>query len=157
MIGAMLAKWEVRRGFDMMSRKDLATLMRGYTNDAVFEFPGWTPISGRHEGKPAIEAFFRTVFDRMASMRFTVKRVAALHRFALNLTNTLLIEWAADETSYDGITIHVEGVTICRIHHGRTVATRDYIFDTGPLETMWGHVEAAPAQTADRSMPATAS
>ncbi len=142
MIGAMALKWEVRQGFGMMSRKDLAWLMRGWTRDAVFEFPGKTPISGRYEGKPAIEAFFRRVFDRMETIQFTVKRVVVARPFALGLTNTVLTEWAADQASHDGISVHLEGVTVSDVRRGRNVASREYVFDPALLERMWGHREA---------------
>lgn len=143
MLGAILVKWEVRAAYDMMNRKDLARLMRGWADDAVYEFPGKSPMSGRYEGKRAIEAFFRKMFDRMVTIHFIVKQVAVTHPFALALTNMCIVEWALDETSYDGVTIHLEGVTVGEIRRGRIVAARDYLFDTEPLETMWGRPETA--------------
>lgn len=148
MIGAMALKLEVRQGFAMMNRKDLVWLMRGWAKDAVLEFPGKTPISGRYEGKPAVEAFFRRMFDRMATIHFTVRRIVVAHPFALGLTNTVLIEWAADEVSHDGISIHVEGVTVSDVRRGRNVASREYIFDPDLLERMWGRREIAEATPA---------
>jgi len=148
MIGAIAMKWGVRWIFGMMNRKDLAGVMRWWAEDGVFEFPGNTPISGRYQGKQAIEAFFRQVFDRMETMHFTVKRVAVVHTFALGFSNTVLVEWVVDETSRDGISIHAEGITVSDTRRARTIVGRDYFFDTEPLERMWGRresVEAAPA------------
>lgn len=144
MIGALLLKWEMRRSFDAMSRKDLAAMMRGWAKDSVFEFPGKTPVSGRHEGKPAIEAFFRTVFARMVTMRFTVKRIAVTHPLALGFTNTVLVEWTAEETSREGVTAHVQGFTVAEFRRGKGIAGRDYIFDVRQLEALWATTESTP-------------
>ncbi len=149
MIGALLIKRGVRRSFDLMNQKDLAELMRWWAEDGVLEFPGQTQVSGRYEGKQAIAGFFRRMFGRMAAIHFSVKRVMVTHPFALGLTNSAMCEWALDETSHDGVSTHTEGVTILEFRRGRGVAARDYIFDTTPLEVMWGRravSEAAPAE-----------
>ena len=65
----------VQHTFDAVNRKDLAAVMAGWADDGVLEFPGRTVLSGRHAGKPAIETFFRTWFERMEAIRITVKRV----------------------------------------------------------------------------------
>lgn len=148
MVGAMLIKWGTRRHFALMNRKDVAALMRDWAGDGVFEFPGHTPVSGRHAGKRAIAAFYQQVFDQMAVIRFRVKRVAVTRPFAWGLTNTALCEWVVDVTSYDGITNHAGGVTVIDIRHGRALAARDYIFDTGLLGAISGHVEVTPPAVA---------
>lgn len=148
MIGALIIKRGVRYSFELMNRKDLAGLTRWWVEEGVFEFPGQTPVSGRYEGQRAIAGFFQKVFSQMATIHFTVKRIAVARPFALGLTNTAFCEWALDETSHDGISIHMEGVSVLEFRHGRGVAARDYIFDTKPLEMIWGRRdvgEAAPA------------
>ena len=66
----------VARSFEAISRKDLEAMMRNMTDDAVCEYPGNTPMSGRFEGKPDIRDWWRRWPERMASVRFTVKHVA---------------------------------------------------------------------------------
>lgn len=119
-----------------------------WAGEGVFEFPGQTSVSGRYEGQRAIEGFFRRMFDRMATIHFTVKQVAVTHPFALGLSNTALCEWALDETSHDGIPVHLEGVSVLEFRHGQGVAFRDYIFDTKPLEVMWGDRDVGEATPA---------
>lgn len=148
MIGAMILTRMARAGYETMNRKDLAAFMRNWAEDATFEFPGQSTVSGRYVGKQAISGFFRAVFDRMAVLRFTVMRVAVTRPYAFGLTNTVLVEWTEDATSHDGVTGHVEGVTIMRVRSGRIIAARDYFFDTRPLETMWGRAGARAAETA---------
>ncbi|HEX9038778.1 MAG TPA: nuclear transport factor 2 family protein [Ktedonobacterales bacterium] len=148
MIGALLIKRGVRHGFELLNQKDLAALSRLWAEDGVFAFPGETPISGRYEGQQAIAGFFRRGFNRMATIHFTVERIAVAHPFALGLTNTVLCAWALDETSHDGISIHIAGVSVFEFHHGRCVAARDYIFDPKPLEVMWGRREVGAAAAA---------
>ena len=102
----------VARNFGALNRKDLTAHMRGWAEDAVFEFPGHSTISGRFVGKPAIEAWWRRWFARMDTVRFVVRRVALANPFMLNLANTVFVEWVADVTTVDGIAAHAEAVEL---------------------------------------------
>lgn len=118
------------KAFEAMEHKDLEAVMRGFSDDAVFEFPGHTPISGRHEGKPAVEAFFRDLFGQLESWRFTVKHVGLANPIGLNYSNTMFVEYEVDETATSGLTAHNRGVSIFEFRHGKLVAGRDYFFDS---------------------------
>jgi ketosteroid isomerase-like protein len=141
MIGAVLAKRATRSAFATLNQKDLDGVMRAWADDGVFEFPGRLPVSGKYEGKQAIESFFRTWFDKMATIRFSVKHVAVERIFALGATNAVTAEWDVVETDQQGRTYHVSGVTVLQARGGKLVRVRDYIFDLAPLEEAWGTVE----------------
>jgi len=126
------------RNFRAMNRRDLAGTMRGWAEDGVFEFPGHSTISGRFVGKPAIEAWWRRWFDRMASVRFVVKRVALANPFTLTVANTVFIEWVADVTTVDGMSAHAEAVTMLRLRRGKVVFARDYFLDPTIEDVVWG-------------------
>ena len=129
------------RSFEAMNRKDLPGVMRFWADDGVFEFPGHTPISGRIVGKPAIEAWFRRYFDRMASVRFTVRRAGIANPVGLTYSNTLYIEWDVDLTSVDGVTIHTSGVGVYTVRRGKLISVKDYVFDPSIGEAIWGRAE----------------
>ncbi len=126
------------RKFAALNRRDLAAQMRGWADDAVFEFPGRSAISGRFEGKPAIEAWWRRWFERMATVRFAVRRVGLANPFTFNLANTVFVEWVADVTTVDGISAHAEAVSVMRVRRGKVVFARDYFLDPTIEEMVWG-------------------
>lgn len=147
MIGALITRARLPRIFAAMRRKDWQAVCRDASEDAVFEFPGESAISGRHEGRQAIEAFWRRVLDRMQTFNIRPKRIALAHPYAFGATNTAFVEWVVDEVTRDGITIHLEGVAVIEIRRGKLVFARDYMFDPSPLDRVWGHREAVPAAT----------
>ncbi len=128
----------VARNFEALNRKDLAAAMRGWADDAVFEFPGRSTISGRFVGKPAIEAWWRRWFERMADVRFVVRCVAFANPFTLTLANTVFVEWAADVTTVDGISVHANAVSVMRLRRGKVVFARDYFLDPAIEDAVWG-------------------
>ncbi len=128
----------VARNFEALNRKDLAAAMRGWADNAVFEFPGHSTISGRFVGKPAIEAWWRRWFERMADVRFVVRRVAFANPFTLTLANTVFVEWVADVTTTDGVSVHAEAVSVMRVRRGKVVFARDYFLDPTIEEMVWG-------------------
>lgn len=134
----------VARVHRIINRKDLAAWMRYWADDAVFEFPGRTPISGRFAGKPAIEAWWRRFFERMATVRFKPTRVAVANPIALVLgTTTMFAEIEVEVTSKEGIRSRAELVTVTRLRRGKAVFVRDYFFDPDVEEAIWGRVDTA--------------
>ncbi|MGA7272218.1 MAG: nuclear transport factor 2 family protein [Acidimicrobiia bacterium] len=93
MIGAALAMRATRRSFAALNRGDLATFMSGVSDDAVFEFPGRTVVSGSHRGADAIRSWYGAWFSQMPSRRFTIKKIAAENGLAMGSSNSVLVEW----------------------------------------------------------------
>jgi hypothetical protein len=58
--------------------------------------------------------------------------------YALGLTNTAMVEWVAVAVTYDGLTMHTEGVTAVELRRGKLVHARDYVFDPSVLDAVWG-------------------
>ncbi len=107
-------------------------------------FPGRTPISGRFVGKPAIEAWWRRFFERMATVHFKPTRVAVANPLALVLgTTTMFAEIEVEVTSKDGIRSRAELVTVTRLRRGKAVFVRDYFLDPTVEEAIWGRVDTA--------------
>ncbi|ABS27700.1 nuclear transport factor 2 family protein [Anaeromyxobacter sp. Fw109-5] len=143
MIGALIARSRARRGFDALNRKDLAAVVGAFADDAVFEFPGRTRMSGRFEGKRALEEYFRRWFAERAMIRFRVMHVCVEDVLALGGTNTVQVEWALEEADRHDVSFHLSGVTVLDVRHGKIVRARDYVFEPDVLEREWATPEAA--------------
>lgn len=128
----------MQRTFEAVSRKDLAAVMRGWAEDGVLEFPPGSTLGGRYEGKPAIEGFFRRWFERMASIRVTVRHVAFANPVALTLGTTMFVEFETDQRTTDGLTLHTEVVGVYRLRRGKLVSYREYILDPRAAAEVWG-------------------
>lgn len=137
MIGALLAKRFARRGFAALNRQDLPAILAAFDEQAVFEFPGRTELSGRFEGRSAIEQHFRTWFARRDRIRFHVTHVCVESPFAIGLDNTVTVEWDDEETDLDGVTHRLEGITVLEARGGRIVRARDYVYDHEALARTW--------------------
>ncbi len=144
----------VARNFRPINRKDVDGWMARWADDAVFDFPGHSPISGHFVGKPAIEGWWRRWFDRMAEVRFTPVHVAVANPFGFTVSNTVFTELTVDVTTKDGLTAHADIVNVSRIRGGKIVESRDFFFDPTVEEPVWGNgtevgggAEAAASET----------
>jgi len=127
----------VQRQFDRaQNRLDVAAIVAMWNEDAVFEFPGRTPVSGRFEGRPAIDAWWRRWVARYARVRFTVKHVGVV---SLRRRVTM-IAWDFDGTTDDGIRLQTSGVTLARTRGGKISYAKDYLIDPTALERVWGAI-----------------
>jgi len=133
-----------------INRLDLDKTMEAWADDAVFEFPGHTTISGRFVGKPAIRAWWQRVFDRASEVRFVPRHVAFANPFLLTFANTMFTELEVDITTKDGISVHAELVSVVRFRRGKAVYVRDYFLDPSVEEILWGR---ASEPTADMTAP----
>jgi ketosteroid isomerase-like protein len=162
MIGAILAQRQARAQFARLNAHDLEGFMSAIAEDAVFEFPGQTDLSGRHVGKAAVRTFFQTMLDHFPQIRFTLRHVDVENIFALSGTNTLLIEWDLEYTNRAGRTFHNSGVTSGSARNGKIVRLRDYLFDwialaeaNAPESDAPGSHPAESNQSSDRIPVAT--
>ena len=58
MIGAIIAKKNVRAGLEALNKRDVTTFMSAWADDAVWNYPGDLPVSGRFVGKQAIRSWY---------------------------------------------------------------------------------------------------
>ena len=137
MLGALLAKREVRKGFDALNRHDLDTLLAMFHHDGVFEFPSDTIVGGRYQGREAIRAWFERWYERLPESRFTLRHISVENIFALGATNVAHAEWEDEETDEEGRTYHMTGVTSFEVEGGKARLVKDYIFDQEVLAEIW--------------------
>ena len=134
----------VQRTFEAASRKDLAAVMKGWADDGVLEFPGRSTLSGRYEGRTAIEGFFRRWFERMSTIRLTVRRVG-FSDLSLSYGGTMFVEFDTDQMTNEGQALHTEVLGVYRLRRGRLTYYREYLFDPSMAEAVWG---VGPARAA---------
>ncbi len=137
MIGAILAKKMGGQSVDFLNKHDLNNFIKGFAEDAIFIFPGSTPISGENKGKKAIESVFAKMFEHFAKINFTVKEVYVSNIFALGATNNAAMEWELAYTNREGKEFLNSGVTVARVKGGKIVELRDYIANIDILNEAW--------------------
>lgn len=125
----------VQRQFDRaQNRLNVAAIVAMWNEDAVFEFPGKTPVSGRFEGRAAIDAWWRRWVARYSRVRFTVQHVGVVSL----RPRVTMIAWDFDGTTSDGIRLQTSGVTVARARGGKISYAKDFLFDPTALERVWG-------------------
>lgn len=131
----------VQRSMEAFGRKDLAAIMAPWADDGVFELAGHTELSGRYEGRAAIEEMFRRIFERLESARITVRHSAFANPLGLTRNNTVYVESEVVETSTDGVTIRDERIAVYEWRGGKLVSVREWAFDPTIIEAIWAHVD----------------
>lgn len=119
MVGALLMKRAVAKGYAAVDRQDLDAIADQFHEDAVFEFPGQTMMSGRYEGRPAIRAWFERWFAAMPETRFALRHVSVVNPFAVTASNVVHAEWDLDEVDREGHRYHITGVTTWVVERGK--------------------------------------
>jgi ketosteroid isomerase-like protein len=142
MIGAILAKWRIPAAFEAANRHDIEAVLKNYSNDIVFVYPGDVSASGTYRGKDEVRSFFERWFEQFPTVRFTVKNVAVSNMLDLIGNNVVATEWEVDIVNRDGLAFHNSGVNITTVRRGKAVYTQDYISDTGEsFHSIWGEAK----------------
>jgi hypothetical protein len=75
----------------------------------------------------------------------TVKHVAFANPLALDLANTMYVEFDTDQVTTDGLSFHTEVVGVYRLRRRKVVYYREDLFAPDPALTVWGPAGTAPA------------
>ena len=141
MIGAVIAKRLVSGAFAAIERRDVDALVANLADDAVWEYPGRSAMSGRFEGKEAIRAQWERWFEGVGRIEFTLEHVAVDNIFALGPSNTLIVEWSAEFEDAHGTPYQGTGVTVVETEKGKTTRIKEYFSDSEALVEFWGPKE----------------
>ena len=148
MIGAMIAKQKISSGYDALNNRDLETFLAAWRDDCTFIYPGDLPISGKIVGKPAIEKWFKNLFDQFTKIKYTLKNVCVDNVFDFMGTNTVAVHWDSEYTNKDGKEFQNSGVSIIKIKFGKAESVKDYFFDTGDkFKAAWSITETEFTET----------
>ena len=148
MIGALIAKQKIASGYDALNNRDVEAFLAAWRDDCTFIYPGDLPISGKMEGKSAIEKWFKNFFDQFPKIKYTLKNVCVDNVFDFMGTNTVAVHWDSEYTNKDGKEFQNSGVSIIKIKFGKAECVKDYYFDTGDkFKTAWGIKETESVKT----------
>jgi hypothetical protein len=129
MIGALILKLGLRRGWDAYNRCDLGYFERYLADDVVLEQPGSPPIGGRVVGKAAWREAMQAWFDAVPDFHYRVLHTALDRPWALGLTNTVITEFELSETNAAGESRVTRGIDVSEMRRGKLVAERTYMLD----------------------------
>lgn len=138
MIGAILAKRNVKAAFESLNQRDITRFPYSWAEDATFVYPGDLSVSGELKGKAAIEAWFLGFLEQFPQFRFTVRSVGVDRIFDLSGTNVVAAEVEPASTNRQGLQLNHRGVTVITLEKGRAVHIRDYLFDQSRMREAWG-------------------
>ena len=137
MIGALLVKMKGKAGGVYLNSRDLDKFLKDWRDDAVFVYPGSTPVSGVHQGKERIRQWWMNFYEQFPTSHFTTKGVYVKNILSLLPSNKMAIEWEVHITNRDGDSFHNQGVSLVTIQTGKIVRFEDYISDHKTLEIAW--------------------
>ena len=143
MIGAIIAKRKARSAFDSLNRRDLASFLAGYSEDATYTYPGTVSVSGTHRGKEAIEAWWNKWAEQFPEVRFTVKNICVRNIFAFAGNNVLAVEWDMEYTNRQGTKGTNSGVTMVQARNSKIVNVQLYVRDAEGQKKGWGEDEGS--------------
>jgi len=139
MIGAFIAKMKVRSAFEALNRRNFPAFSAAWRDDCVFIYPGDIEVSGKFEGKVAIEKWFQNFLEKFPKIKFTVKNICVDNVLDLVGTNIVAAHWNINLTNRDGKEIQNSGVTIIETKFGKALYVKDFLFDTGATwKAGWG-------------------
>jgi ketosteroid isomerase-like protein len=141
MIGVLLAKRNIPKGFEALNKKDIDSYLKDWAEDAVMIYPGDVPgVSGTHNGIEAIRAFYKHEFEQFSSINLTPNNITVSNIFDLTGDNVVTVDWDAEVTNVNGYQIKNRGVTIMKFRRAKLLHAEMFVFDTGDrFRKIWGY------------------
>ena len=131
MIGALIVKKSILKGYDSLNKRDLKGFMSSWHKDSVFIYPGDIYVSGTFEGKVEVKQWFKRFMDQFAEIKFEVHNVCIENPFDLIGNNVATAAWNVTLKKHDGTTVRNTGVTQLMIKAGKTMKVQDFLFNLG--------------------------
>lgn len=143
MLGAILAKHNVKSGFDLLNKGDLEQVIKGWVDDCVWKYNGNVKAGGTFTGKNQVKKWFEDFFKQFPQRKFTLKHIAIDNIFDLIGTNTILARWDIELTNKDGFSFLNTGVTVLKIKGGKIYEGEDFlsISDGDDYCRAWGDIK----------------
>ncbi|XZF13893.1 nuclear transport factor 2 family protein [Chitinophagaceae bacterium MMS25-I14] len=140
MIGAIIARLAVKKGFEALNRQDITAFMKSWGEEAQWMYPGNLTVSGTFTGRDKVQAWFDNFCHHFPHFTFNVRCICTDNIFALGGNNIIAAEWTLDLTNKDGVQYKNEGTTVLTIKNAKVVMGRDYLDNSGSPEfaKVWG-------------------
>lgn len=133
MIGTLIARSTVRRGFDSVMRGDAEALRSVFHEDASLIYP----TRGTIKGRDAIVEFYREFLDVFPKVRAVVHVAAVEDLFDWIGTNSLATCFEVHTTNRQGVTFTQEGMQLIRLQRGKIIQMRYFFADSVALADAW--------------------
>jgi len=137
MIGAIIAKILVKKGFKDFSNRNIDSFLAAWSPQAIFHYPGTAQASGTFTGQANIRAWFERMLAQYPGIDFTVKRVCVQNIFDLVGSNYVIAEWDVRLKRSDGRIFENSGTTGMNLRFGKVIEVRDFIFDLDTVNEGW--------------------
>lgn len=112
---------------DAFNRHDLGALMRMMTPDCVFEASAGDDVNGaRHEGRDAVAAAFRQVFETYPDAQWSNPR-------HFRAGDRAVTEWVFSGTAADGARVEVQGCDVFTLRDGKIALKNSYRKQRPPI------------------------
>jgi ketosteroid isomerase-like protein len=110
----------VERFSAAFDRQDVDAVMAAMTEDCVFENTSPAPDGERHEGAPAVRAFWETFFAASPAARFEQEDLFAAG-------DHCVVRWVYRWTGGAGGAGHVRGIDVFRVRDGKVAEKLSYV------------------------------
>ncbi len=137
MLGGLIAKKQVRKGFTFFSRQDLNAFVSVFADDAVVVYPTTGPI----KGKGAIREFYGHFFQTFPKVEAVAHEICLENSFDLMGTNVISTHFEISTTNRKGTTFRQEGMLLIKAKRGRLTSVRYFFLDTENLRRAWRESE----------------
>ena len=137
MLGALIAKSKVRKGFVSISQGELDAFISIFAEDAVVIYPTKGSISGKRAILEFYQHFIRT-FPRIEAVPHSI---CVENFFDLLGTNVLSAHFEVSTTNRKGTTFKQEGMLLIETKLGRLTSARYFFLDTEKLRHAWSESE----------------
>jgi uncharacterized protein (TIGR02246 family) len=144
MLGALIAKSRVRKGFATIKKGELDAFLTVFSDDAVVIYPS----KGTMNGKAAIREFYRHFLRTFPKIEVDVSDVCVENLFDLIGTNSISTHFKILTTNRKGIAFEQEGMQLIRTRRGKLTLLHYFFFDTDALRHAWRESEENHSQTA---------
>lgn len=137
MIGALVAKQQVKTAFEYLNRKDLDAFLAGWDKHAIFMYPGQLSVSGQFFGQAEIRDWFAGFFRQFSSIQFQLKHTCVENLMDITGNNTVLANWDIKLTNRHGLDVENTGANLIRIRNRKVVEVQDFFFYQERLARGW--------------------
>ncbi len=137
MLGGLIAKRQVRKGFAFFSRQDLDAFLSIFAEDAVLTYPIKEPM----KGKEAIREFFAHFFQTFPKVEAVAHEICLENSFDLVGTNVIATHFEVSTTNRKGTTFKQEAMLLIKVKRGRLTSVRYFFLDTEHLRSAWRESE----------------
>jgi ketosteroid isomerase-like protein len=139
MIGTIIARNNLKKGFQALGDHKLDEFMSAWRDEAVFVYPGDIHVSDTFEGREAVEKWFQNFLTQFPKIKFDILEICFENLLDFTGNNVAAVHWELEVRNIDGLEGQNSGVTVVTIEGGKALRVKDIIFGQGlKWKRNWG-------------------